>query len=209
MKTDQLIAALAADALPEPPLWPGLLRLLLPALALSTLALLLGPGLREDLAAALADPVSDLRFVLALALALPSLRLGLDLALPGQRGGAGLLALVPLAAAGLWVWAWAATPTGGLGMAIQGKTMLACLTIIPMLSILPVLALLFTLRRGAVTAPRRAATAAGLAGGGFAAAIYALHCTEDNPLFFVTWYGTAILIVTLLSALFGPRLLRW
>ena len=49
----------------------------------------------------------------------------------------------------------------------------------------------------------------GLAGGGAGAAVYALHCTEVSPLFYVTWYGLAILVVTAVSALLGPRILRW
>jgi hypothetical protein len=50
---------------------------------------------------------------------------------------------------------------------------------------------------------------AGLAGGGLGAAVYALHCIEDNPMFFVTWYGVAIAGVTVVSALIGSRILRW
>ena len=50
---------------------------------------------------------------------------------------------------------------------------------------------------------------AGLASGGLATAIYALHCTEDNPLFFVTWYGLAILLMAGVGALCGRWVLRW
>ncbi len=94
-------------------------------------------------------------------------------------------------------------------MAVVGKTMLTCLTMIPLLSILPVTAILLTLRQGATTAPRLASAVAGLAGSGAAAAIYATHCIEDSPLFYVTWYGLAILGVTAVSAAIGSRLLRW
>ena len=44
-----------------------------------------------------------------------------------------------------------------------------------------------TLCRGGTTAPALAGLVAGLAGSGLAAAIYAVHCTEDSPLFYVTW----------------------
>lgn len=47
------------------------------------------------------------------------------------------------------------------------------------------------------------AFAAGVAAG------YALHCTEDSPLFFVSWYGLAIAIVGTLGAWLGHRFLRW
>lgn len=94
-------------------------------------------------------------------------------------------------------------------MATVGKTMTTCLVTIPLLSVLPVATLLYVLRQGATTAPMRAGFVAGLAGSGFAAAIYALHCTEDSPLFYVTWYGLAIMGVTLVSTLIGARALRW
>jgi hypothetical protein len=38
---------------------------------------------------------------------------------------------------------------------------------------------------------------------------YATHCTEDSPLFYVTWYGLAITGVTLAATLIGARVLRW
>jgi hypothetical protein len=64
-------------------------------------------------------------------------------------------------------------------------------------------------RRGATTAPALAGFVAGLAGSGLAAAIYTLHCTEDSPLFYVTWYGLAISTIAAVSAALGSRLLRW
>lgn len=52
-------------------------------------------------------------------------------------------------------------------------------------------------------------TAAGLAAGAIAAAIYAWHCPDDSPLFLATWYMIAIAGVTVGGALLGRRLLRW
>jgi hypothetical protein len=94
-------------------------------------------------------------------------------------------------------------------MATVGKTMTTCLVTIPLLSILPVGSLLIMLRQGATTGPAKAGFVAGLAGAGFSAAVYALHCTEDSPLFYVTWYGLAIMGVASVSALIGARSLRW
>jgi hypothetical protein len=48
-----------------------------------------------------------------------------------------------------------------------------------------------------------------LLAGGLAAALYALQCTDDSPLFIVTWYSLAIAAVTLIGTLAGRRLLRW
>lgn len=209
MKTDDLIRALAADHPAEAPP-KRMLRWLAPALLASFALLMLTLGPRPDLVESLGEPLSVLRFVLTLLLGLSALRAVLTLARPEQKRGLFLpMLLVGVIAAGLWVWAWAATPAEGRQMAMVGKTMAYCLTTIPILSLFPVAALFALLRRGAVTAPLRAGLAAGLAGGGLAAAIYAIHCTEDSPLFYVTWYGLAILSVTLLSGLIGQRLLRW
>jgi hypothetical protein len=52
-------------------------------------------------------------------------------------------------------------------------------------------------------------TAAGLAAGAIAAAIYAWHCPDDSPLFLATWYTITIAGVTVGGALLGRRLLRW
>jgi len=106
------------------------------------------------------------------------------------------------------VWALTTTPPGGVPMAVQGKTMVWCLTMIPLLSVLPVTVLLLVLRRGATSRPRLAGAMAGLAGSAGAAATYALHCTEDSPLFYVTWYGLAMAVVTLAAAWIGGRVLR-
>lgn len=94
-------------------------------------------------------------------------------------------------------------------MVTLGKTMTKCLVTIPLLSVLPVATVLYVQRLGATTAPLWAGFVAGLAGSGLSAAIYALHCTEDSPLFYVTWYGLAIMAVTLVSTLIGARAFRW
>ena len=101
------------------------------------------------------------------------------------------------------------TPVEVRQMATLGKTFATCLVMIPLLSILPVASVLYTLHRGATTAPARAGFVAGMAGSGLAAGIYAMHCTEDSPLFYVTWYGIAIMGVALVSAVIGTRSLRW
>lgn len=210
MKTDDLIRVLARDTLAEPPLVRGLMAGLVPALAIALAGLLGVMGPRADLVQALANPLSVMRFVLGLALGALALIAALRLARPGQGRGVVLPVLVvPAVAGALWIWAWVATPDEGRQMAMVGKTLSACLTTIPALSVLPVAAGLLALRRGAPTRPALAGAMVGLGSGGLAAAIYALHCTEDSPLFYVTWYGLAIVGVTLASTLIGARALRW
>lgn len=211
MKTDDLIRALAADT--ARPIAPRSLLLLglLPSLAIAVLAVWFSLGFRSDLATAMTTPVSVVRILLTGILGLAATRLALLLARPEGATTARLwpLAAIAVAALGLLFWAYVSTPADARQMAIVGKTMTTCLVTIPLLSILPVGSLHVMLRRAATTAPAKAGFVAGLAGSGFAAAVYALHCTEDSPLFYVTWYGLAIMGVAVVSAMIGARSLRW
>lgn len=211
MKTENLIAALAADNRTEPPLKAFLWPALAVALAVAVLVVWVSLGFRDDLLASLGQPFSVMRFVLTGALGILGVRLALVLARPEGRSLARLWPVaVPVAAAvGLLVLAYVLTPAEGRQMALVGKTMTTCLVMIPLLSVLPVAAILIGLRKGATTSPALAGFAAGLGGSGFAAMAYAMHCIEDSPLFYVTWYGLAIGGVTVVSTLIGARVLRW
>ena len=211
MKTEELLAALAADPVPGPGPAARALRAVPVAAAAIVAAVWAALGFRPTILSDLPDPLSTLRFGLTLALFAAAGAIALRLSRPDARAGWPALALaaIPAVAAALWTWALLTTPPGGLGMAIQGKTLVTCLVSVPALSVLSSGAILWSLRQGAPTAPRLTGFLAGLAGGGLAAAAYALHCTETNPLFYVTWYGTGILVSGAAGALIGPRLLRW
>jgi len=156
-------------------------------------------------------PVFVIRIVLAAGVGLVAARIALLLSRPGRQGVArlGPLAGIAVVALALMVWACVTTPEAARCMATVGKSFPFCLVMIPVLSFLPVAAILFALRRGATTMPVLTAFVAGLSGAGMATAVYALSCTEDSPLFYVTWYGLAILGVAALTAAAGSRLLRW
>ena len=211
MKTDDLIRTLTADmqVAPHP---ARLARVALPAALVVGLAgLWLSLGIREDLLASLSVPASAFRFILTGAVGVTGLWMAYRLVRPEGRSLVRAWPLVTIlcAAVAAVVWAWLLTPPDGRQMAVVGKTMVTCLVTIPLLSILPVAAILASLRRGATTAPALAGMAAGLAGSGLSAMTYALHCTEDSPLFYVTWYGIAMAGVTLAATLIGARWLRW
>jgi hypothetical protein len=211
VKTDDLIRALSQDTKPARPVRTVLVSGLIPALALAVVAIWMTLGFRTDFVAALSAPFSVMRYVLTGALGAVALTLALRLSRPEGAETARFwpLAVVAVAALSVLVWAYLTTPAEGRQMALVGKTMVTCLVAIPLLSILPVGAILFALRNGAPSSPALTGAIAGLAGSGFAAAIYALHCIEDSPLFYVTWYSLAILSVTLVSTLIGQRMLRW
>ncbi|MBY0349919.1 DUF1109 domain-containing protein [Tabrizicola sp.] len=211
MKTDDLIRVLAED--PVRPMGPRTVLVLglVPSLAIIAFAVWLVLGFRPDLAISMTTPVSVARILLAGTLGLVATRLALTLARPEGSGKVRLwpLAVVAAAALGLLLWAYVTTPAEARQMAMFGKTFVFCLVVIPLLSILPVSSMFAVLRRGATIAPARAGFVAGLAGSGFATAVYALYCTQDNPLFYVTWFGLAILGVSLFSAMIAPRVLHW
>jgi len=209
MRTDDLITALAADPRPGPGLGWALPAAILGPLALAAAAFLPAVGVRGDLAAALVAVPTLWKWLLPAAAALLGAGLARRLARPDAAGGAGLL-LLPAAAAGLLLLsALAALPPGRWPAEVLGHTAGFCLAAILGLGLPPLAAGFLVLRRGATTRPRLAGLALGLAAGGAAAAVYALHCTEDAPLFFLTWYGAGILALGGIGAALGPRLLRW
>jgi hypothetical protein len=210
MKTDRLIETFAADTR-RPPNPARLLGLSLPAAAiLSGVLLVVALGLRDNVAAVLASPVL-FKTLLPLGLGLAAVALALRLARPGQRPGwpvAGIAAALALAS-GSFLLAFFDTPAPMQGTKLLGDSIRTCLMSIPTLAVPLLAAMLWALRQGASLSPGLSGLAAGLAAGALSAAIYSLHCPEDSPLFFVTWYGLAILAVTLAGRFIGARLLRW
>jgi hypothetical protein len=167
MKTDDLIAALAADTLPRLTVGQRLLRALPLAFAVSLAGFLLFRGLRPDLGQALAS-MAVLKTVVPLILAGLAGALALGLARPdarpvGQAGAvAGLLALL----IAVFLTALADDASMGLAASLAKPSLWICLTTVPALA-LPLLgATLWAMSAGAPLHPGRAGAAAGLAAGG-------------------------------------------
>jgi hypothetical protein len=83
------------------------------------------------------------------------------------------------------------------------------MTAIPLISLPLLAASILGLRHGAPTRPALAGAVAGAMSAGFAATFYASHCTDDSPLFVMTWYTVATAVVTAIGALAGARFLRF
>jgi hypothetical protein len=183
----------------------------LAGLALTGAPILVVLGVRPDVGAALVDPTTAMKWALPLAVAAVALPLAWRRSRPEARLGSWPLLLAPvvLTAMALVFSALATRPSEAWESAFRGSTRLVCLTSVVGMGLGTLAAALWALRRGATTAPRLSGLFAGLGSGGLAAALYAVHCTEDAAPFFVTWYGTGIVLVGAAGALLGPRALRW
>jgi hypothetical protein len=212
MRTDDLIRTMVEDM--HTPA-PGLMRRLGLALTLgfavsaAAFAATLGP--RDDIAAALSTVRFDLKLLQATLLAAATAFLALRLVRPAASTNAGKMWLA--AAAGLVLLAVAAelavlAPSQWAAAAV-GNNAAVCLTAIPALALPIMIAVLLALRAGAPTRPALAGAVAGLLAGSLSALLYAIHCTDDSPLFVALWYGMALAIVTLAGAAAGRLFLRW
>ena len=212
MKTNELIAALAADPAPRPVHMGRRFALALAlglAGSLALYAAFVGP--RPDIAAAVGTVRFDLKFLDAASLALPSLLLLLRLERPEAKPGAlalWLFAPLALLAAAVAVELMV-TPSSEWMARLVGQNMRYCMTMIPMMAAPILLALIAAMREGAPQHPGWTGALAGAASAGIAAFLYATHCPDDSPLFVATWYPIATLICAGAGGLLGRRFLAW
>lgn len=207
-RTEDLIRDLAAAPLPArfspAATVGGMAGVLVIALALY----FAGFGLRPDLVAAWAQLPVQAKSILPALLSLLAFSLVLRSARPDGRMILWPLAIPIALALGMVIFRVAGAD-GSLVAEALGRTALACLASISMLSALPLAVGIVFLRRAAPTQPILAGALLGVATAAGVAAGYALHCTEDSPLFFVSWYGLAIGIVGGVGGWLGHRFLRW
>lgn len=210
-RTDDLIARLAAEALPQRFLPRRIAGLALVAIFLPVAAFLLVAGVRDNLSAAWSNPMVPLKTLLPLLLCVLSLLTLLRLARPGAgAGAAGWFLLLPAAAAViLWLGSFLLRAPAERFAEVGPATVGECLGAILILSIIPAIVLTRMLRQGAATRPHLSGALVGLAAATGVATGYSLFCTQDNPLFFITWYGIAFAIVSVAGTTLGGRLLRW
>lgn len=213
MKTDDLIALMAADAkTPATPM--PVTRRLGPAALLGAViafaALIAWLGMR-DMNEAMASPSYWMKTLYTAALAAAGFLLAERLSRPGAKADRGIIALVAVIAVmlGLAIMQLVATPPEAMHDALMGSTWDRCPWRIVALAI-PGLALsLLAMRRLAPTRPALAGAGAGLFVGGVAATVYGLHCGETSAVFTLIWYSAGIAMSTALGALAGWRMLRW
>jgi hypothetical protein len=212
MKTDDLIAAMAADAKsPEMPIGRTLTLALAAGGVVAALVFYFGVGPRGDLSWAFFEPRFLFKFALTLALLVSAFGLVWHLARPGAIpiGWVVALAAVPAVLGIGVVTEMISIPRNAWESQIFSMNWRVCMWLIPLLSGAPLVAVIVALRHGAPTHPVLAGAAAGLLSTGIGASLYATHCQSDSPLFVAVWYVIATAIVTAVGALLGSRLLRW
>jgi hypothetical protein len=212
MKTNDLIAALAADTPTRPAPLRAAWTLAAVAAVLIAAAVFFGTiGPRADFVAAAGTAPFLFKFVVTLAIAAGAYFVVQRLARPGASTGMQWLALLvaPLMLAVAVGIELAAQPQVQWSMLATGKNGLKCLTYVPLIGLGPLAAFVLALRRSAPTRPALAGAIAGLLAGGIAATFYAANCTDDSPLFVATWYPIAIALLGLLGAAAGRVFARW
>lgn len=212
MRTDDLIAQLSSGL--EPVKRGAVGKLLLGAAALGmagSVVVMLGViGLRHDLARAIVSFGMWTKLVYTFAIA------GLGLWLVERMGRPGaemtrplqLLAIPVLAILFLSALQMSA-PQADMPRLVLGHSSRVCAFLVTVTALPTLAATFWALRKLAPTQLTLAGAGAGLFAGAVGAFVYSFHCTEGAAPFIAVWYTLGIVVVTLLGAALGPRLLRW
>jgi len=214
MRTDELINTLVADHAAQPgpkPVGHGLVMAIIGGLAISYALFSLTLGVRPDFISALGTWRYDMKLgvnlVLMIAATWVALRLSRPTATPLTAMRALMVPVLLLLAAVLYelvtvsVSAWPSRAMGVNGV--------MCVASILFLSLLPLTATIYALRQGAPTSPAVMGAVGGLLAGALGATVFAMHCTNDSPLFVAIWYALAIGLMSIFGLLVGKRALRW
>jgi len=213
MDTERLIASLSRHV-PRVPRHALQWRIALGVLAggLVTLALVVALlGVRPGFAEALQSFSFWMKLLYSLSLAGGATWAAGHLARPEARRARWLAPLtVPLLLlAGIGIGELAGTPARDWLALWQGHSWKMCPWLILGLSVPVFAGFVWSFRRLAPVRLSAAGAAAGLAAGGWAAALYCLHCPESAAVFVLTWYTLGMLLAAGAGALLGPKLLRW
>jgi hypothetical protein len=210
MKTDEIIAAIAADAqsMRRPPERSAVVALIA-GIAAALLAFLLVLGARPDLAQAILTWRFDLKLaivvVAALVITLECVRLMRPPAPPSIWPVLAIVAMIAVA----FAFELAISPSSTWSAKLVGTNAVVCLVSIPFLSLAPLASIMIAFRSAAPMSPVWTGALIGLGSAALGASLYALHCTDDSPLFVATWYSAAAILMTGVGAILGGRLLRW
>ena len=214
MRTDELINTLVADHAVQPrpkPVGHGLVMAIIGGLAISGALFALTLGVRPDIVSALGTWRFDLKLsanlVLLIAAAWVALRLSSPTTIPLSAMRALLVPALLLFAA--VIYELVTVPASAWPSRAIGVNGLMCLVSIISLSVLPLTATIYALRQGAPASPAVMGAVGGLLAGALGATVFAIHCTNDSPLFVAIWYALAIGLTAIVGLLVGQYVLRW
>ena len=213
MKTNDLIAMLATEASATPTVSPlrRCAKATAAGVAISLALVLTLWGLNPELNALAHTQAFWVKVVWLLLTCTFAVPVVMHLARPGVAAGRGVwgiaAALVGMAMLAL---AQVATVDADTGKQLMlGDSWQVCSASIAALSVPLLAALLWMLRGMAPTRPALAGASAGLMAGAMSGLVYSLHCPETAYAFLAVWYVAGMVVMTVVGALLGSRLLRW
>jgi len=213
MKTDDLVALLAADAQPVPrnAATRRIALALLLGLPLAAVIMQTRFGVRSDLVQVMYWPMFWVKVLLPCLIAIAGFVVLQRLARPGVavRGGWLGLALPVLMLWTLAVASYLLAPEAERAGMVWGQTWRTCSLNIALISLPVFVAAMVALKSLAPTRPALAGAGAGALAGAAAAAVYAFHCPELALPFLAIWYVAGMALPVVAGALLGPRVLRW
>ena len=213
MKTDDLIAALAADLPQVQPrqIERDMIVWMIPSSLLVLGGVLFWLGLRGDLIQAVTGPTFWAKATYTTVLTGSSFWLLSRLGRPGRSvvAPAFLLAATVAVVAVLAIAEQMSMTPDARMAAMLGVSSNVCLTNILGLSLLAAPFIFFAARRYAPTRPMLAGAVAGLLTAALATTLYGLHCPERTATFVALWYTGGIALAALAGAVIGRFALRW
>src|SRR6476646_3702948 len=214
MRTDELINTLVADHAVQPrpkPVGDGLVMAIIGGLAISGALFALTLGVRPDIVSALGTWRFDLKLLVNLVLMIAATWVSLRLSSPTTKPISAMRALlVPaLLLLASVIYELVTVPASAWPSRAMGVNGVMCLASIIFLSVLPLTATIYALRQGAPTSPAVMGAVGGLLAGALGATVFAMHCTNDSPLFVAIWYALAIGLMSMLGLVVGRHALRW
>jgi hypothetical protein len=214
MRTDELINTLVGDHASQPrpkPVVHGLVMAIIGGLAISSVLFSLTLGVRPDILSALSTWRFDLKLSANLVLVIAATWVALRLSRPTTRALSAMRALlVPaLLLLGAVVYELVTIPASAWPSRAMGVNGVMCFANIIFLSVLPLTATIYALRQGAPTSPAVMGAVGGLLAGALGATVFAMHCTNDSPLFVAIWYALAIGLMSMVGLVVGRHALRW
>lgn len=211
MKTDDLIAALAAGAGSAPRAVAA--RRLTPAVLIgvgaSSVSAFTTLGLVPDIGAIGAALWIKLGYAVALAAAAAWLTSKAARPVARLRAATAAVIVVPVVLVLAGAFAFLDAPTGERVSHLVGQSWARCPLAVFALSLPALAVILWAVRGLAPTKPKAAGLAAGLLAGAVGAFGYAFACFEQSTAFIAVWYTLGIGMVGALGAAVGPRALRW